>query len=176
MITRRALVSMATTGLLAAPWRTALADPPTANTPVAIINAVYARVASGKGDGGGTFIFETKAAKTKYLSKSLTELWTRADARTPKGDVGPVDFDPVTNSQDPDVKSFTVNAEKSDAASALVAVTITGNRAPRGNAADAVIRYAFVRDGGHWKIDDIKGAVEGKPWSIRAMLRDSLKY
>jgi hypothetical protein len=53
MITRRALVSMTTTGLLAAASRSALADPPTANDPVAIINAIYARVAKGKGDGGG---------------------------------------------------------------------------------------------------------------------------
>ena len=83
---------MATTGLLIAASRSALADPPTANDPVAIINAIYARVAKGKGDGGGTFIIETGAAKAKYLSKSLTELWTRADARAPKGDVGPVDF------------------------------------------------------------------------------------
>jgi hypothetical protein len=176
MITRRALVFMAATGLLAAASRTALADPPTADDPVAIINAIYARVAKGKGDGGGGFIMENRAAKTKYLSKSLAELWAKADAHTQKGDVGPVEFDPATNSQDPDVKSFTVNPEKSDAASALVAVTITGRRAPRGNAADAVIRYNFVRDGDHWKIDDIKGAVEGKPWSIRGILRDSLKY
>jgi Protein of unknown function (DUF3828) len=176
MITRRAFIFMATTGLVVAASRTALADPPSANDPVAIINTIYARVAKGKGDGGGGFVIENKAAKAKYLSKSLIELWAKADAHTAKGDVGPVEFDPVTNSQDPDVKSFAVTAEKSDAASALVAVTITGHRAPRGNAADAVIRYDFVRDGGHWKIDDIKGAVDGKPWSIRAILRDSLKY
>jgi hypothetical protein len=119
---------------------------------------------------------ENKAAKTKYLSKSLAELWAKADAHTRKGDVGPVEFDPATNSQDPDVKSFTVTPEKSDAASALIAVTITGHRAPRGNAADAVIRYDFVQDGGLWKISDIKGAVEGKPWSIRRILSNSLKY
>ncbi len=36
----------------------------------------------------------------------------------------PVDFDPVTNSQDPDVKSFKVIAEKQDAAKATIAVTL----------------------------------------------------
>jgi hypothetical protein len=68
--------------------------PPTANDPVAIINAIYARVAKGKGDGGGGFVIENKAAKARYLSKALIELWAKADAHTPKGDVGPVDFGP----------------------------------------------------------------------------------
>jgi putative N-acetylmannosamine-6-phosphate epimerase len=86
-----------------------------------------------------------------------------------------VDFDPVTNSQEPDVKSFAVNAEKSDAGTAIIAVTITGRNPPRTNAADAVIRYDFERDAGQWKIDDISGAEDGKPWSLRSMLSDSLK-
>jgi hypothetical protein len=175
MITRRAIIFTGATGLLVAASRSAFADPPTANDPVAIINAIYARVAKGKGDGGGAFIIENKAAKAKYLSKSLIELWAKADAHTPKGDVGPVDFDPVTNSQEPDVKSFTAKPEKLEAGSAIIAVTITGSNAPRANAADGVIRYDFVRDGGHWKIDDISGAEDGKPWSLRGMLTDSLK-
>ena len=175
MITRRALVFTCTAGLLATVSWSALADPPTPNDPVAIINAIYARAAKGKGDGGGAFVIENNAAKAKYLSKSLIALWTIADARTPKGDVGPIDFDPVTNSQEPDVKSFTVTPEKLDAGAAVIAVTITGNNAPRANAADARIRYDFVRDGGHWKIDDIRGAEDGKPWSIRNMLSEQLR-
>jgi hypothetical protein len=174
MITRRTLVFTGTAGLFVTASRSALADPPTPNDPVAIINAIYARAAKGKGDGGGAFVIENKSAKAKYLSKPLIALWAKADAHTPKGDVGPVDFDPVTNSQEPDVKSFTVNPEKQDAGTAVIAVTIAGNNAPRANAADAVIRYDFVRDGGHWKIDDIRGAADGKPWSIRSMLNDSL--
>jgi hypothetical protein len=173
MITRRALVLTAA-GLFATASQSAFADPPIADDPVAIINAIYARVAKGKGDGGGGFVTDTKAAKAKYLSKSLIALWAKADAHTPKGDVGPVDFDPVTNSQDPLVKSFTVKAEKSDAATAVIAVTLVG-RPDRNNPADAVIRYDFVRDGGHWKVDDIRGADDGKPWSIRGMLTEALK-
>jgi hypothetical protein len=174
MITRRTFVLTGATGLFVTAARGALADPPP-NDPTAIVNSIYARAAKGKGDGGGAFIIENKSAKAKYLSKSLIALWAKADTRTPKGDVGPVDFDPVTNSQEPDVKSFAVNAEKSDAGTAVIAVTVTGHDAPRANAADAVIRYDFVRDGGHWKIDDIRGAEEGKPWSLRGMLGDSLK-
>jgi hypothetical protein len=173
MITRRKLVLLGATILVATgPARAASTGP---NDPVAIVNAIYARVAKGKGDGGGGFVTENKAAKAKYLSKSLVRLWADADGHTPKGDVGPIDFDPVTNSQEPDVKSFKVAAEKLEADKAVIAVTIVGRRAPPSKAEDQVIRYNFVRDDGQWKIDDISGAVDGEPWSIRDILRESLK-
>jgi Protein of unknown function (DUF3828) len=175
MITRRTLVLTGLSGLLAgATTRHALAAQPSPNDPVGIITAIYTRAAKGKGDGGGTFIIEDKAAKAKYLSKSLVELWARADAHTPKEDVPPIDFDPVTNSQDPDVKSFKVVAEKVDADKAVVAATITG-RMPRAKPGDNTIRYNFVREDGKWKIDDISGTIDGEAWSIREILSESLK-
>jgi Protein of unknown function (DUF3828) len=174
MITRRTLLMTTATTLLALTVHPALAAPPAANDPLAIVDAIYARAAKGKGDTGGGFVIETKAAKAKYLSKALVALWAKADAHTPKGDVGPVDFDPVTNSQEPDVKSFTAVAEKQEADKAVIAVTIKGNT-PRAKAVDNTIHYSFVRDDGLWKIDDIAGASDGEPWSIRGMLTDSLK-
>src|ERR1700732_5320032 len=176
MITRRSLLLTATTGLLAgATTHRAGAAQSSPNDPASIINAIYARAAKGRGDGGGAFIIENNAAKAKYLSKSLVELWAKADAHTPKGDVGPVDFDPVTNSQEPNVKAFKAVAEKLDADKAVVAVTISGRGAPRPTSVDDTIRYNLVRDAGQWKIDDINGASDGEAWSIRSMLTDSLK-
>ncbi|SDS16572.1 DUF3828 domain-containing protein [Bradyrhizobium canariense] len=173
MITRRALVL---TGLFAAAAvQPACAKPPAPNDPVAIVTAIYARAAKGKGDGGGAFVIENKAAKARYLSKSLIELWAKADAHTPKGDVGPIDFDPVTNSQEPDVKSFKVATEKLEADKAVIAVTITGSRPRSKPVGQTVVRYDFVRDGDKWKIDDIKGFGDGEPWSVRDMLAESLK-
>lgn len=175
MITRRGFVLTGMAGLFAgAASHRALAATAAANDPVAIVNAIYARAAKGKGDGGGAFIIENKAAKAKYLSKSLIDLWARADAHTPKGDVGPIDFDPVTNSQEPDVKSFKVVAEKLDADKAVIAVTMT-SRMPRAKPSDNLLRYNFVREDGKWKIDDISGTSDGEAWSIRDMLTESLK-
>jgi len=176
MITRRALLLAATaassSGLLLYPALAASPAPP--SDPLAIVNAIYARVTKGKGDGGGAFVIESKAAKAKYLSKSLVKLWAAADDHTPKGDVGPVDFDPVTNSQEPDVKSFKAEAEKLEANKAVIAVTIV-SRTPLLRPADNLIRYNFVREGGQWKIDDISGSSDGEAWSIRDMLTESLK-
>jgi hypothetical protein len=174
MVTRRKLILSAAAALLAPvlPRHAAAAD-----DPAGILTAIYTRVAKGKGDGGGTFVIQTKASRTKYLSNALVALWAKADARTRKGDGGPVDFDPVTNSQDPDVKSFKLVAEKQGADKATIAVTIESHqREARANPADNTIRYDFVREAGQWKIDDIKGAVDGGPWSVRALLVDSLKH
>lgn len=170
MLTRRTFVAAALLAFLAP----ASAETPGASDPVAILTAIYTRAAKGKGEGGGAFIMENKAAKAKYLSKGLTALWARADAHTPKGDVGPVDFDPVTNSQEPDVKSFKIDADKMEADKATIAVTITGHRNDR-KPADQIVRYDFVREANGWKIDDIKGSSGGEAWSIRKMLTDSLK-
>jgi hypothetical protein len=175
MITRRALILTGLAGLLTGVSRRVIAAPPSPNDPLGIVNAIYARAAKGKGTGGGAFIIENKVAKAKYLSKSLIDLWAQADAHTPKDDVGPIDFDPVTNSQEPDVKSFKAVAETLDADKAVVAVTIIGHGKPPSKPADQVIRYNFVRDNGQWKIDDISGSVDGEAWSIRDLLKESLK-
>ncbi len=172
MISRRTLILGVALGAIVA--TKTFAETPAPNDPTAILTAIYTRAAKGKGDGGGAFVIENKAAKAKYLSKSLVELWAKADAHTPKGDVGPVDFDPVTNSQEPDVKSFELRAEKPAAEKATLAVTITGHRTA-GKPSDQVVHYDFVRESGQWKIDDIKGSSDGEPWSIRAMLADALK-
>jgi Protein of unknown function (DUF3828) len=175
MITRRTLISTGVAGLLAGTVaRPVTAETATPNDPTAILTAIYTRVTKGKGDSGGGFVIENKAAKAKYLSKELIALWAKADAHTPKGDVGPIDFDPVTNSQDSDVKSFKLVTEKLEADKAAIAVTITGAR-PRTKAADQIVHYDFVRDGDKWKIDDIKGSDDGTAWSIRGMLEESLK-
>jgi hypothetical protein len=174
MITRRKLILSAAASLLAPvlPRHAAAAD-----DPAGILTAIYTRVAKGKGDGGGAFVIQTKASRTKYLSNALVAFWAKADARTRKGDGGPVGFDPVTNSQDPDVKSFKLAAEKQAADKATVAVTIESHlQDSRANPADKTIRYDFVHGAGQWKIDDIKGSVDGSPWSVRALLVDSLKH
>ena len=176
MPTRRMFVFASLTALLVSSDLTvAYAAQPAASDPVAILTAIYTRVAKGKGDGGGGFVVDSKAAKAKYLSKSLVALWAKADAQTPKDEVGAIDFDLVTNSQDPDVKSFTLATEKLDADKATIAVTLTGHRAERENPADQVIRYDFVREANTWKIDDIRGAIDGKPWSLRELQTQYLK-
>ncbi len=175
MIGRRELILWGTASLFAAALpHPALAKPP-ADDPAGIVTGIYTRAVQGKGDSGGNFVVGNKIARSKYLSKSLAALWARADARTRKGEVGPIDFDPITNSQDPDVKSFKVTAEKQEGDKVTIAVTIEGHQGPRPKPADQTVRYQFVQEDGQWKIDDIKGSADGRPWSVRSILAASLK-
>ena len=38
-----------------------------------------------------------------------------------------------------------------------------------------VVTYDFVREGGEWKINDIKGTTEKEAWSVRKILTTSAK-
>jgi hypothetical protein len=171
MITRRSLVFTAMASWLAGSSGSALAAP-VANDPLAIVNAIYARVVSGNGDLGGAFMLNEKP---KYFSKSLIRLWAKSDARS-AGEQGPLDFDPATNSQDPSVKSFTATAEKTGAGAATIMVKLQrDHEVPRKHAEDDVLRYDLIREGGHWKIDDIRGATDARPWSMREKFNFSLR-
>jgi hypothetical protein len=169
MLDRRAFLLAAAASLLAAGQPLAAQ----ANDPLAIVSAIYARAI--KEDGGGFLTLE-HAERKKYMSKSLVALWKKAEDNTPKGDVL-IDADQVSNSQDPDIKSFTVKQERREANRAMVAATFTesGDRG-RKSALDLTVRYDFVREGDRWMIDDIRGTVDGKPWSIRENLEHSLKF
>ncbi|ABE39992.1 conserved hypothetical protein [Rhodopseudomonas palustris BisB5] len=172
MLSRRLLlISTASLATLACPAAALVQAKPPANDPAALLTALYVKAA--KDNAGGDFVNAPKS-RAKYLSKAFAALWTKAEAKTPKGDVGPIDFDPVSNSQDPDIKSFAIKVETQNESSATLAVALIGSQ-PRTQPNDSVIRYDFVRDGGHWRIDDIRGAVDGEPWSIRKLLADSLR-
>jgi hypothetical protein len=67
----------------------------------------------------------------------------------------------VTNSQDPDIKSFKVTTEKQTAATATASATMLDRDGPRKFSADETVHYDFVWEDGQWKIDDIRGEMEG---------------
>jgi len=145
-----------------------------ASDPVAIATAIYQKAAAGKGESGGQFLWLDPKVRPRTFSRSLVALWAKAEAATPEGDIGPVDFDPVTNSQDPGLKSFSVVSEKQTAAAATVAVTLTETIAARRVATDRTVRYDFVLEEGRWKIDDIRSTADGHPWSLRKLLSESI--
>ncbi|RED42447.1 uncharacterized protein DUF3828 [Rhodopseudomonas thermotolerans] len=174
MLTRRlALASLACLAAGAFPAAASAQTPakPQAGDPAALLTRLYK--AAAKDNAGGAFVNNAKE-RAKYLSKSLAALWTRAEAKVPDGEIGPIDFDPVSNSQDPDIKSFVIKAERQDDSGATLAVALIGSQR-RKVGADGVIRYDLVRDGESWRIDDIRGSAEGQPWSVRQTLEASLK-
>jgi hypothetical protein len=162
MIGRRVMLLWGAATLFAAGALSAIA----ADQPLAIVTK----------EDGGNFLTLKHADRRKYISRSLVDLWLRAEKNAREGYVL-IDADPVSNSQDPDIASFTVKEEQRDAKRATVAATFTERSAGRRKSAlDLTVRYDFLRDGGRWKIDDIRGTVDGKPWSIRKNLEQARKY
>lgn len=141
--------------------------------PAAFVTAVYRVVVSGDGDQGGQFFWLEPKVRPGRLSSGLLDLWARADELRDKDgdDLGPIDWDPVTASQDPVVKSFTVQVERQDARSATVAVTLVDPRGKRPAPSDAIVRWDLVKEGGAWKVDDLRGSAGGRPWSVRESLK-----
>jgi hypothetical protein len=137
--------------------------------PTAIVNGIYKRAIKDV-DGRVVTLSFAKGDRRINFSAALVALWAKVDAKS-KGDedVGPIDFDPVTNSQGVTVKSFVVATENQDEASTTLAVTIETTET-RETAEDKTVRYDFVREDGRWRIDDIRGTVAGKPWSIKQLL------
>ncbi len=135
-------------------------------TPEARMEAMYRRLAAGKGDSGGQ-IFWTKAAeRPKWFSSALVSLWAAAEKRAAEreDELGPIDFDPFTNSQDPLVETFTVKRLDAAGPVSVVQVTLAG----RGE--DGTLVFHLVRQGDVWKIDDILGSSSGDRWSLRQIL------
>jgi hypothetical protein len=179
MIIRRLLIATAI-ALIAAP-SFALA----AASPDAPIIAIYKKVAAGKGEDGGNFVYQEKRDRARWLSASLATLWNAEEAKTPKGDETPPGFDPVSNSQDPKVLNVKVALEKSDGKeskkTAIVAASFDSwsrgltreeqERNPPDPRDRLTVRYDMVLEHGRWKIDDIRGTTDGKEWSIRAILK-----
>jgi hypothetical protein len=141
------------------------------DSPVAVLTAIYRRVSAGKGDGGGAFILDPKE-RPHYFTRNLVMLWAKADAKTKPGHVVPIDFDPITNSQNPLVKAFTIKVESMHSEVAAVAVSLSAKKGPVKPTAANTLHYVLVKINGRWRIDDISGLANGKSWSLVKLLED----
>lgn len=121
------------------------------------------------------------AKRGGWFSRDLTALWNKCDARASqsKDPIGPLDFDIATNSQLgwDFFKGFAVSVVSQNNGHAVVDVRLKtdANTVPPKFDSDNVIRYDLVQEGGAWKIDDVHSTIDGKPWSLRDLLKDYLK-
>ena len=145
----------------AAPLAAAPADP------VAVVHSIYAGAANRKMAFG-----LDPGERREFFSKSLVALWDLADAKSnPTGEeVGAIDFDPSTNSQGADVKSYTVVSNQTGGNNATVVVKLVLDNWIRRSPEDDIVRYVFVLEDGRWMIDDMGGSADGEGWTIRKLL------
>jgi hypothetical protein len=173
MITRRTFALSGMALLVSRPaLATAMRSPP--NDPIAIVNAIYRGTIEGYDRERALWL--DAGTRPGMLSKELIALWAKGDAKTLPGDSGPIDFDVTTNSQGMEVKSFKAKAEKQDDTRATIAVTLTPKgKWLRNSPQDNIVRYDFIREEGRWVIDDVRSTTDGKPWSLKDLLREALK-
>lgn len=138
------------------------------DSPRAIVNVIYSR------EG----VLNLPAAdRHRYFSKAVVALWAKADANTAEGDVGPIDFDLASNSQGMAVASFRVKTEHADATHVTLVVSLVSRGVfIRNSPADNVVHYDFIREAGHWVIDDMGSTVDGKPWTLRGLLESAVMH
>ncbi len=159
---RRACLAMIV-GLAATP---ALAQP--VDDPQSIVTKIYAISAGRDGKYSGDSAFLKPDVQRRWYSKSLRAALAavkREEAKT--GDVI-LDFDPVTNSQDPSVKRLAIAVESQTDAAAVVSATFFSfaEKEP------SIVRYVFIREGADWKLDDMRGEHAGKDkWVLRGLLK-----
>lgn len=98
----------------------------------------------------------------KFFTKPLADLIWK-DAHGPLGEMGAIDFDPLYDAQDVDIKNFEVAKAdiKGETASVVVNFTNFGEK--------KALFFAMKLASGNWKIDDIK---YGRQGSLLKMMKD----
>ena len=132
-------------------------------SPAEVTTAIYQIYAGPKGDYQTGNLDDKRVAA--YLSKSLRAALKAMEARSKTLDEPILDFDPVTDSQDPQVEKLAI-APEGDAAA--VATFFSGE-------VKHVVRYSFVRDGATWKVDDISGGAGDDKWDLRDIIKPGTK-
>lgn len=128
-------------------------------SPAEVTTAIYAIYAGPKGDYQTGNLDDKRVAA--YLSKSLRAALKAMDARSKKLNEPILDFDPVTDSQDPQVEKLAIAADGDMAAAATF---FSGE-------VKHVVRYRFVREGDAWKVDDISGGAGDDKWDLRDIIK-----
>jgi hypothetical protein len=117
-----------------------------AGTPDGVVRELYRVHNDGRGP-----LFEKRGRKwhEKFFDRKLADLIWKDLTETPEGEVGHIDFDPLYNAQDTQIKNFRVGAPDVRGDEATVPVTFT-------NYAQKVkIDFRLVRTKDGWRISNI---------------------
>jgi hypothetical protein len=136
--------------------------------PASVVAAIYRTAAGVGGDYSHAIsVIADSRSRAHYLTERLQRELKEMDARTPAGDAPDLDFDPVTSSQDPDVRGLRIVTQHEGPEAAIVR-----GEFHRGDAQGKPIAlvYSLTRESGGWRVDDI--AEQGKGgWRLSAVLK-----
>lgn len=175
---RRFMAMLATTTLaglaFVGPVYAQASPPASVQTPEQIVRWIYAEAVKkdrhGSQNGGTIFGTGNRGPIRRLFSAGFLREWDAAQARLKKsGDMG-LDFDPVSNSQDPSIGKTEFRVETNTDARVTVAAIFGSLEDAK--AAPQTVRYDFLREGNAWKIDNLRGNVEADPWDLRKIMKE----
>ena len=140
----------------------------TAGDPRAVVEQIYKISAGPDGKYDAKSIFDLPKYRTQYFTKSLIAALEAMDRKSKRTNEPILDFDPITDSQDPSVKNLTITTESATAAKAVVAAKFF----QAGSKDATIVRYTMALEGGSWKVDDMNGGRDGQGgWNLRKVIR-----
>ncbi len=117
-----------------------------AATPEALVAKLYKAHDAEKSP---FFQDKDRALVDDYFTKEMADLMWK-DIKASKGEVGAIDFDPLYNAQDTEIKNFVINQAKVDGGKATVVVNFT-NLGKK-----TLITFKLAQQNDVWKISDIQ--------------------
>jgi acetyl-CoA acetyltransferase len=140
-----------------------LAREPAGAAPADVVAEIYRLYAGPKGDYQSGSIEDKRVAA--FFAKSLRAALKAMDAGSKKFNTPILDFDPVTDSQDPMVERLSIAPESDNAAAATFCSGDVRH----------IVRYLFVREDGAWRIDDIAVGAGDDKWDLREIIKPGAK-
>jgi len=123
--------------------------------PAALIEFAYSQYTPDSMSG-----FDLRA----HASQDLLALFEADEARTPDGEIGALEFDPMVNGQDFDLGDLAVVETERTDARALVTASFTN----MGTLQELQFTLVATADG--WAIDDIESVEPGFEWKLTDIL------
>lgn len=141
--------------------------------PSDVVRRIYTFSAgkTGAWDGPSAYFDDgmRQAVFTKAFRDAIVE-----EERLLNGDIGAIDFDPISNSQDPAVHNLVIADGETGPAKARVEVRF--RQGAEATAPQSLIVYQLVLEGGQWRVDDIvPRGDDGSDFSVRQALTESIR-
>jgi hypothetical protein len=134
--------------------------------PREMVVEIYRLAAGPKGDYSAASPLQQREVRAEFTT-SLRKAMEAMERRSKKLDEPILDFDPVTNSQDPSVIDLKIDTEKEEASNAVVAASFKQEQAAKTR---VTVRYLFKKEAGAWRLDDITGEGPDENWDLREII------
>lgn len=140
-----------------------------ARSPRDIVEAIYKVSAGEDGSYSGPSAFDDTKIRHLYFSKDLIAAVAAMEAKSAGGRI--LNFDPITNSEGPDVQNLDIAVESEQPDHVIIAAKF------RSADDSSILHYDFIKEGKVWKLDDIRGEIVGQrgQWSLREIIRNNLQ-